>query len=301
MHVHRNAPVVTVFAPAKLNLFLEVLGQRADGFHEIETLMVPVALWDTLHFESTADDHLHCDCFWPVSGTRGATAAAAPSLGENNLALRAIRLLRERAGAAAGARLRLVKRIPIAAGLAGGSSDAAAALVAANIGWKLDWPRDQLGRVAAELGSDVAFFLQRHPAVCRGRGELVDPRPGLAPLHFVVVQPPVGLSTAEVYKRCQPADAPGQVSGLVAAWRQGRTAEVGRLLVNRLEAAAATLSPWIERLRGAFARFDFLGHQMTGSGSAYFGLCRHARQARILAAALRQLGFPRAFALAGLN
>ncbi|HVU87101.1 MAG TPA: 4-(cytidine 5'-diphospho)-2-C-methyl-D-erythritol kinase [Pirellulales bacterium] len=299
MHVHRASPV-KIFAPAKLNLFLEVLGKRTDGFHEIETLMVPVSLCDALAFQSTPDGPIDCTCRWCYARPIHKQAARpVPTLGDNNLAVRAARLLREAAGIDAGAHIDLVKRVPLEAGLAGGSSDAAAALVAANIGWNLNWPIARLSEVASQLGSDVAFFLAGGVALCSGRGEKVHVEADLAPLHFVIVQPPAGLSTAEVYRHCRPAETPCRADALVAAWRRGNGAAMGRLLHNRLEPAAAGLSPWIARVRDEFKRLDFLGSQMTGSGSAYFGLCRHARHARRLAAALRNRGFAQVFAVAG--
>ena len=302
MHVHRASPVVTVFTPAKLNLFLEVLGKRPDGFHEIETLMVPVGLCDTLALESTESGAVDGTCHWnlPRAALGAGSAAKLPSL-DDNLAVRAARKLREVSGVTAGATIRLVKRIPLEAGLAGGSSDAAAALVAANIAWRLDWPLVRLAPIAAELGSDVPFFLERRPAICRGRGERIERQDRLSPLSFVIVQPPTGLSTAAVYAQCSPAQAPRSASALVDAWRRGRTADLGRLLFNRLQEAAAGISPWIDRVRNEFKKLDFVGHQMTGSGSGYFGLCRHARHARRLAAALRSRGFTQVFAVAGLT
>ncbi len=299
MHVHRTLPV-KVFAPAKLNLFLEVLGKRTDGFHEIETLMVPVSLCDTLAFQATPGGAIRCTCHWHLARAPHNTPPRTfPQLGDDNLAVRAARLLREAAQIEQGATIELVKRVPIEAGLAGGSSDAAAALVAANIGWNLNWPVERLGEVAGQLGSDVTFFLAGGVARCTGRGEQVRLESNLAPLHFVIVQPPAGLSTAEVYRHCRPALAPCRPQALLDAWHRGNMAAVGRLLHNRLEPAAAGLSPWIARLRDEFKRLDFLGHQMTGSGSAYFGLCRHARHARRLAAALRNRGFAQVFAVAG--
>ncbi len=113
-------------------------------------------------------------------------------------------LLRDRAGIRAGARLRLLKRIPATAGLGGGSSDAAAALLAGNVGWNLNWSRERLMELAAELGSDVPFFLAGGAAICRGRGEVVAPVGRLGTLFGVVVRPPVGLSTARVYGHCRP-------------------------------------------------------------------------------------------------
>jgi len=302
MHVHRAGSVIRVFAPAKLNLSLEVLNKRSDGFHEICTLMVPVGLCDTLAFEPTRSEDIDCVCHWHSQrlALRAGTALTVP-LADDNLAVRAARRLREAAGISAGAAMHLVKRIPIEAGLAGGSSDAAAALLAANVAWGLGWPVERLSEVASGLGSDVAFFLQRRPAVCRGRGEIVEPQAGLAPLHFVIVHPPAGLSTAEVYAHFRPSQRARGADDLISAWRRGRASDVGRLIYNRLEEPAEGISPWIGRLRKEFDKLDFLGHQMTGSGSGYFGICHHAKHARRTAAALRNRGFAQVYAVAGLN
>jgi 4-diphosphocytidyl-2-C-methyl-D-erythritol kinase len=192
----------------------------------------------------------------------------------------------------------LVKRIPVAAGLGGGSSDAAAALRLANRAWGLDWDQARLTALAAEVGSDVPFFLDRGPAVCRGRGERVERLSNLFPLHFVIVKPRCGLNTGDVYRaleRQSSAERVGgreRLAGLLQTLRRGTWSELGRWMGNRLEAAAATLSPWVEQARSAFAQLDFVAHQLAGSGSAYFGVCRHAQHARRLATILwtRQFG-----------
>ncbi|MGD0899130.1 MAG: hypothetical protein ABR915_14930 [Thermoguttaceae bacterium] len=180
-----------------------------------------------------------------------------------------------------------MKRIPTAAGLGGGSSDAAAALVAANLAWNLGLAETDLTAVAAELGSDVPFFLLGSPAICRGRGERVEPIAGLGRLNFVVAKPPEGLSTAAVYRACRSAEKPRTAAPLVDAFRRGDVVEAGRLLFNRLQPAAETLSPWIPRLGKMMVAEGFLGHGMSGSGTAYFGLCRHAAEAQRLARRLR--------------
>ena len=146
---------------------------------------------------------------------------------------------------------------------------------------------DELASLAAELGSDIPFFLYGGPAVCRGRGEIIEPVVGLGALHFVVAKPPAGLSTADVYRACRPSSGPRRVAGLLDALRQGLLAGAAGHLHNALQAAAETLSPWIARLSREFGQLDFLGHRMSGSGTSYFGLCRHARHARRLAAYLR--------------
>jgi 4-diphosphocytidyl-2-C-methyl-D-erythritol kinase len=288
----------TARAPAKLNLYLEILGRRSDGFHELETLMLPISLADSLAFTPTAppangevgEIQLDIRRCLPV---RPPPALDAIPTGPTNLVVKALELLRARSGCRCGARVELVKRIPAAAGLGGASSDTATALQLANRGWQLNWPQSRLADLAAEIGADVPFFLHGHPAICRGRGERVEPLWGISPLHFVIVKPPAALKTAEVYaahdrlRGTAPRVGSGQANQIAAAlaskcWRERRDS-----FHNRLQAAAATLTPWVERLRAIFDRLDCLAHQLTGSGSAYFGVCRHAQHARRLAAWLR--------------
>jgi 4-diphosphocytidyl-2-C-methyl-D-erythritol kinase len=289
MEVHRNPVEVVIHTPAKLNLFFEVLGKRGDGYHEIETLMCPIDWCDTLCFRATPSEELELECQWGSAAKSGGGFDQVPRDGAN-LVLRAAELVRRRTGTKQGARLRLVKRIPTAAGLGGGSSDAAAALVAANVGWKLGLGMPELSSLAAELGSDAPFFLERGPAVCRGRGERIEAARGLGMLNFVVVRPPEGLATAAVYGVCQPPASPRRLQPLLAALRQGNTSQAGCLLFNRLQAAAEQLSPWIGRLARLMAAEVCLGHGMSGSGTAYFGLFRSALEARRAARRLRSRG-----------
>src|SRR5439155_8114159 len=164
--------------------------------------------------------------------------------GPENLAWRACALLRERSGIEHGATMRLIKRIPAAAGLGGASSDAAATLVAGNLAWGLNWQMNRLAELAAELGSDVPFFLTRGAAVCRGRGENINTIRS-APLHVVLVRPPVGLGTPQVYKQCVPKRNHLGAADLIKALSCGPGAAIGRQLVNDLQPAAATITPWI--------------------------------------------------------
>jgi 4-diphosphocytidyl-2-C-methyl-D-erythritol kinase len=291
MHLQKFGAEVVVHAPAKLNLFFEVLGKREDGYHEVETLVAPIALYDTLYFDGGANGELRLTCH-RVSGSWGADGTWLGDFpeGAENLVVRAVDLLRRRSGVRRGGTLRLVKRIPTAAGLGGGSSDAAAALAAASAGWGLGWSWQELAQLGSELGSDVPLFFAQGPAICRGRGERVEPVATLGMLHFVVVRPPAGLSTAAVYRACTPGAPPRNVQPLLEAFADGNLGEAGRRLVNRLEPAAETLSPWIRRLRAAFDQTDCVGHQMSGSGTCYFGLCRHARHARRIARRLQAMG-----------
>ncbi|MEX0613406.1 MAG: 4-(cytidine 5'-diphospho)-2-C-methyl-D-erythritol kinase [Pirellulales bacterium] len=302
MYLRRDHLKRTARAPAKLNLYLEILGRRGDGFHELETLMVPIRLADRLALTPTPPIHDRAGQI--VLDIRNCLPVRPPPASEDvpagpaNLVVKALELLRELSGCRWGAHVELDKRIPSGAGLGGASSDAAAALRLANRAWQLEWSNDRLALLAAEIGSDVPFFLSGGPAICRGRGERVEPVRGLAPLDFVIVKPPVGLNTAEVYQSHDALPDDDAVVGLGEAYQvagmlgSDRWHTPGIWMRNRLQAAAAALSPWVERLRGIFDSLDCLGHQLTGSGSAYFGVCRHARHARRLATLLktRQLG-----------
>ncbi|MEI8372711.1 MAG: 4-(cytidine 5'-diphospho)-2-C-methyl-D-erythritol kinase [Planctomycetota bacterium] len=282
MQIHQNGVEIVIQTPAKLNLFFEVLGKRSDGYHEIETLMCPIGWYDTLCFQETSSEDLELECQWGSVANGGSGFEEVPRDGKN-LVLRAVELVRRRTGTKQSARLRLIKRIPTAAGLGGGSSDAAAALVAANLGWKLGLSVPELASMAAELGSDVPFFLNRGPAVCRGRGERIEPTPGLGLMNFVVVRPPEGLSTAAVYGICRSAASPRPLQPLLDALHRGNARQAGCLFFNRLQSAAEQLSPWITRLGRLLAGEDCLGHGMSGSGTAYFGLFRSTLQARRVA------------------
>jgi 4-diphosphocytidyl-2-C-methyl-D-erythritol kinase len=298
MYVRRFATHVVVLAPAKINLFLAVLGKRSDGFHEIETILAPVGVFDTLTFTPQVAGEIELKCRWDLGlaardASRPKASLAARELlsddflsGPENLAWKACALLRQRSGIEQGATMQLVKRIPAAAGLGGASSDAAAALIAGNLAWGLHWPLDRVLKLAAELGSDVPFFLKRGAAVARGRGEQLETIHA-SRLHTVIVRPPVGLSTKDVYQRCQPKPEHVGAKSLTAALARGQACVIGRQLVNDLQTAAATITPWIQTLVSEFEKQNLLGHQMSGSGSSYFGLCRSRRHARRVASRLR--------------
>jgi 4-diphosphocytidyl-2-C-methyl-D-erythritol kinase len=307
MHVRRFANTVEILTPAKLNLFLEVLAKRSDGYHEIETLISAIGVYDSLIFTPSSEGGIELNCRWGIGLSKSRPSVLRPAelprepiygeipAGPQNLVWRALELIRSAAKIERGAETQLIKRVPAAAGLGGGSSDAAAALVAANVGWDLDWPRERLQELAAEIGSDVPFFLTRGAAISRGRGEKMD-EVRARRLHTVVVRPPVGIGTAQVYRACQPADKATQVQAIQTAIATGNPARVGRLMVNRLQSAAERVTPWIQELQDCFAKENVLGHQMSGSGSSYFGLSPSARSARRVAARLRARGMGAVFA-----
>ncbi|HEX3998505.1 MAG TPA: 4-(cytidine 5'-diphospho)-2-C-methyl-D-erythritol kinase [Pirellulales bacterium] len=323
MDARRGFACCDLLAPAKLNLLLEVLARREDGFHEIETLMVPINLFDSLTVRAEPEGSVRLRCRWapglqmakrdagPSMVARQATSAAGgrppiadweelPERGEN-IVVRAIELLRLRAGTRAGAVVALTKRIPSAAGLGGGSSDAAAALVAANRVWNLGWSREQLHEVAAEIGSDVPFFLDSGAALCRGRGERIEALPAIPAMNFVVVAPPGGLSTADVYRGCRPAAAPRRAEVLAAALRTGDMRKVAAAMHNGLGMAAEQLSPWIGRVKHELADCGCTGVQMSGSGTSCFGICRTSRHARRAARWMRARGWSRSAAVRSID
>jgi 4-diphosphocytidyl-2-C-methyl-D-erythritol kinase len=294
MFFRHNGRMLTVHTPAKVNLFLEILGKRPDGYHELETLMVSVGLYDTLCFAEEPSQQISLRLFSAgarSSETQIETEAARDGEipgGTDNLIVRAAELLREHAGVRQGVRIGLFKRIPVAAGLAGGSSDAAATLAGLNRLWRLQLADRELHRLASQLGSDVNFFLAgAAAAVCRGRGERVEPLHVPLQLHFVIVRPGAGLATGSVFRRWHASASPHRVDAIVECLKAGRRERVARHLHNALQPPAESLCPEVTRLREVFSSQPVLGHMMSGSGTSYFGLCNHRGQALQVAARLR--------------
>jgi len=276
MLIERAADSVRVWAPAKVNLFLEIRSKRPDGYHELSTLLVAVSLYDTLVFTERAGDVvLRCD---------------SPDLatGPDNLVCRAADLLRRHTGCGRGALIELFKRIPMAAGLAGGSSDAAATLAGLNRLWGLGLPRSELAALSAHLGSDTAFFYATPAAWCLGRGERVTPLALARPLWFVLVSPPEGLSTAAVYGGVTVPDAPQTGDEIRRALAGGSAEEVGRHLHNRLQETAERLCPAVAAIRQRLTALNPAGALMSGSGSSLFALGRDRTEALRVARALRR-------------
>ena len=170
--------------------------------------------------------------------------------------------------------------------------------LAANQVWRLGWlAASNLQEVAAEVGSDVPFFLGSGAAVCRGRGERIEPLSGVGALDFVVVAPPGGLATAEVYRGCRPAESPKKVERLTEALRGGDLRCIASALHNQLEPAAERLSPWIGRTKCELVECGCTAVQMSGSGTSCFGICRDARHARRAARWMRARGWSRSMAV----
>jgi 4-diphosphocytidyl-2-C-methyl-D-erythritol kinase len=268
----RGSTEVVLRTSAKVNLALEVLGKRGDGYHEIATVLQAVDLFDRLKLEAADTLSLHTD---------------DPDLptDDGNLVIRAARLLQKAAGVEAGARIRLIKRIPVAAGLGGGSSDAAATLWGLHRLWRLRWPKARLQELAMELGMDVPFFLGSGRAVARGRGERLTVLPGGGGYALVLVNPRVPLSTREVYGRVPEGwrAEPTGTERVIEALRTRNVAKIAAALTNNLESVVEPVLPVIGRMKAALLAAGALGAIMSGSGPTVFGMARsldHARQIR---------------------
>lgn len=277
---------VTVRVPGKVNLHLSVGARRPDGYHDVTTVFQAVSLYDDV--TAAAADDLSCS----VSG-EGAGDLPADS---RNLALAAALRLSALAGVTAGARLHLLKSIPVAGGMAGGSADAAAALVACDALWQTGMAREDLEALAATLGSDVPFALHGGSALGVGRGEQVSPVLARGTFHWVFALAERGLSTAAVYEEHDRGD-PRPVrepDGVLAALRASDAVALGRALHNDLQAAALRLRPALRRTLDAGLERGALGALVSGSGPTCAFLAGSRSDAVALAAGLAGAGVCRA-------
>jgi 4-diphosphocytidyl-2-C-methyl-D-erythritol kinase len=294
---------VTVRVPAKVNLQLAVGPVRADGYHDVATVYHAVSLFDEVTVAPAERDSV---------AITGEGADSVPTDG-GNLAARAAGALAQVVGPdsrdAPGVAIQITKRIPVAAGLAGGSADAAAALVACNELWGTGLSQQELGQLASGIGSDVAFGLLGGTAIGIGRGEQVTPVLTTGTFHWVLAFANGGLSTADVYAKCdrmrasqEGRQAKGRTVGtvsvpdpvldnaLIAALRSGDPAKVGPLLSNDLQSAAISLRPELRRALAAGRELGALGTMVSGSGPTCAFLAQNRRHARDLAAALAGAG-----------
>jgi 4-diphosphocytidyl-2-C-methyl-D-erythritol kinase len=297
----------TVRVPAKINLQLAVGPLRADGYHGLVTVFHAISLSDEVTVAAAAADGVT---------VAGEGAEHVPANGDN-LALRAVRALREaitlRDGAApdagrdgqAGVAVSIRKRIPVAGGLAGGSADAAAALVGCNSLWQTELSQQELCEVAARVGSDVAFAVLGGTAVGRGRGEQLSPvLAAPATYHWVLAFADGHLSTPAVYgtlDRLRGDEAVGEPelsSELMSALRAGDAARVGAALGNDLQAPALTMFPALRKTLAAGREFGALGALVSGSGPTCFFLARDGRHATDLAVELSSADVCRSVATA---
>ncbi|MCL6478002.1 MAG: 4-(cytidine 5'-diphospho)-2-C-methyl-D-erythritol kinase [Peptococcaceae bacterium] len=269
-----------VKARAKINLSLDVLGKRGDGYHEILTVMQALELHDVLEVE-------------PLPGEiRVESNGPEVPPGPDNIVYRAAGLIRTAYGCNGGARIYIHKNIPVAAGLAGGSTDAAAALRALNELWALHIEEGELFKLGEKLGADVPFCLLGKTALAGGKGEVLTPLPAFSGFGVVLVKPPFGVSTARIYSlydTCPPGPGP-DTRALVKALKKRDVTAVAGLMGNVLERVTSSLHPEILDIKKALLAAGAAGALMSGSGPAVFGLCAGREEARAVASRLNLPG-----------
>lgn len=278
------ALTVTVRVPAKINLHLGVGPLRPDGFHELHTVYQAVSLYDEVSVSPGEDSLTSVQVV-------GEHVAGVP-VDDENLALRAVNAVARVAGIGAAVTVTVRKGIPVGGGLAGGSADAAAALVAANEYWKCGLERAALERLAGELGSDVAFLLHGGTALGTSHGEVVSPVLTRGEWHWVLAMAETGMSTPSVYaeldrQRADPHNAPASSpDGVLAALRSNDVVALGLALRNDLQAPALALRPQLGRVLEVGRELGATGGVVSGSGPTVALLARSNAEAIEIASAL---------------
>jgi 4-diphosphocytidyl-2-C-methyl-D-erythritol kinase len=274
-----------VLAPAKINIFLRITGRRPDGYHLLDSLMVPISLYDEIDLEARG---VGCGAWTekdPITVTCDDPLLPAD---ETNLAYKAAALLGKETGVNARIVIALRKRIPAGAGLGVGSSDAAAVLKGLNVLLSLGFNEDRLRTLASQLGADVPFFIPCRPARVQGIGEILTPLPPLPVKWFVIIAPPFGVSTPWAYRRFDElllqTDAVGNF-----ALAKGHWPETG-LFVNDLERAVIPAHPLIGELKARLLQSGAKAASMSGSGSAVFGMFHNYSLAEQAAKMLGETG-----------
>ncbi len=254
---------MNIKAYAKINLFLEILNKRDDGFHEISTVMQEVDLADELSIDEAAEG-ISLTCDKPDIPT-----------GPDNLICKAVEIFKKRLKIDKGVKINLVKKIPVGAGLGGGSSDAAAALKALNVLWGSGQSDGELMDMAAEIGSDVPFFINGKTAFCSGRGEIVSPISVKKKYNYVLIYPNLKIGTANIYKNLslRLTKDKKDVNFFLNLLKDEDALYIGKSLFNRLTDTIYNLYPELVKVRTILDEVGFSGFQISGSGSSLFGLC----------------------------
>lgn len=268
---------LSVKAPAKINLALDVLHRRTDGYHDVRMVMTTIDLADRLDIYGQAGDRIK------IKSSNG----FVPN-DKKNLAYKAANLLKRRFGIRKGCVIDITKKIPVAAGLAGGSSDAAATLKGLNELWELGLTTTELASLGSEIGSDVAFCVHGGTALATGRGEIIQPIASPLPCWVVLAKPTVGVSTQDVYKavNVQTCVHP-DVNLMVQSIETGNYALMCKQLGNSLEEVTIANYPMVAQIKRQMLHLGADGALMSGSGPTVFGLTRHENRMRGLVNGLR--------------
>ncbi len=269
--------MITKYAKAKVNLTLDILGKRDDGYHEVEMIMQSIDLADIVTLEDAEDIIVETDL-------------AELADDRTNLAYRAAELLRDTYGEGRGAHIRIEKKIPLAAGLAGGSSDAAAVLLGLNELWKLGLDIDKLTALGARLGSDVPFCMIGGTMLAKGRGEVLTRVPSLGEYPLVLVKPPLGVSTAAAYGgyRAENVETHPTADRMIEAIESGDITRVYEAMGNVLETVTIPLRPEIDEVKRALEEAGADKAMMSGSGPTVFAFAKSAEDAMRIADTMKQ-------------
>lgn len=263
---------------AKINLGLDVLRRRSDGYHDLRMIMQTVYLYDQIEIAEKE-----------ASGITLTTNVGYLPVNEDNLVYKAAKLLMEEFGIEQGVRIHLKKYIPVAAGLAGGSSDAAAVLIGINRMFRLGLSKEDLKKRGVKIGADVPYCIMRGTALAEGIGDVLTPLPAAPDMHVVLAKPPIHVSTGFVYtnlKADQLAYHP-DIDAQVDAIRAGDGYAMAKLMGNVLETVTIPAYPVIEEIKEEMKRAGALGAMMSGSGPTVFGLFDDAKKAQVAYEGLR--------------
>ncbi len=267
--------MLSIKAHAKINLYLDVISRYPDGYHQIESVMQSISLHDLIEISPSQELIVSC--------------TEKTLSGEENLAFRAAETLRKQTGIQTGALLHIIKQIPIAAGLAGGSADAAATLTGLNILWGLNLSQGELQAIGATLGADIPFCLEGGTLLAQGKGDILTRLDSMPDTAIVIVTPPLHVSTAEIYhaideERAIPLNAKATIIEALTARNIG---QIAASLDNLLETVALKRYPAISRAKQLGVTAGGTGALMSGSGPTVFILCEDLRSANAVADSVR--------------
>ncbi len=264
---------VTYRSYGKINLYLDVLDRRPDGFTNIETIFQTIDMWDELRVEAGGE------------GIEFTCSDADLCVPQDNLVYRAAKLIRERSGVAEGVKIHLEKHLPVAAGLAGGSGNAAAALIALNEWWSLGFSGAALAEMALALGSDVPYCLCGGTVAATGRGEVMEVLPAIATQWLVLVHPPLAITAGHAYGHPRltrnlepPAD--GKTTAFREALARLVKGDVAGMIFNRMESGVFHEHPELASIKRRLRDYGCVASAMSGSGPTVFGLCADEASAR---------------------
>lgn len=266
-------------ARAKINLSLDILGKRPDNFHEVEMIMQSIELHDVVVLEESEGTDIRIIIDHPLL-----------SDGASNIAYKAAKLFKERMGIKKGLKITIVKNIPVAAGLAGGSTDAAAVLKGLNSLWEVGNTPEQLAKLGAELGSDVPFCLAGGTSLATGRGEIITPLPNLPETWLVLAKPPVEVSTAEIYKNFDQHKVlkRPETKSMVEGLKSKDFHKIYSLMANVLESVTLKKYPVVSELKEAMKSLGLKYVLMSGSGPSVFGVADSSKEAGGFAERLKE-------------